>query len=118
MNDFNRRLISSIRVTEEGALKTNMRGKKRKREIASAEKAINKVGQKKIKNAIESSEQEAARIVAAVMSPRKEPQNGQSKEPHNGKDRKEPQNGLSKEPHNGQEEEQADILTKTGQYHL
>ena len=62
--------------------------KKRKREIASAAKAIEKVGQKKIKNAIESSEQEAARIVAAVMSPRKEPQNGQSKEPHNGKDRK------------------------------
>ena len=52
MNDFNRRLISSIRVTEEGALKTNMWGKKRKREIASAAKAINKVGQKKIQNAI------------------------------------------------------------------
>ena len=40
------------------------------------------------------------------MSPRKEPQNFQSKDPQNGKDIKEPQNG--------QEEEQADILTDTG----
>ena len=31
MNDFNRRMISSIRVTEEGALKTNIWEKKRKR---------------------------------------------------------------------------------------
>ena len=92
--------------------------KKRKREIVSAAKAIDKVCHKKIQNAIESSKKEAARIVAAVMSPRKEPYNGQSKEPQNGKDRKEPQNGLSKEPHNGQEEEQVDILTNTGQYHL
>ena len=44
------------------------------------------------------------------MSPRKEPQNGQSKEPQNGKDRKEPQNGQSKETQNVQEEEQADTL--------
>ena len=50
MNDFKRRLISSIRVTEEGTRKTNLWGKKRKREIASAEKAINKVDQKKMQN--------------------------------------------------------------------
>ena len=48
------------------------------------------------------------------MSPIKEPQNGQSKDPHNGKDRKEPQNGQSKEPQNGQEEEQADTLNEIG----
>ena len=48
------------------------------------------------------------------MSPRKEPQNGQSKEPQNGKDRKEPQNYQSKEPQNGQEEEQADTLKEIG----
>ena len=81
MNDFNRRLISSIHVTEEGALKTNILEKKRKIEIASAAKAINKADQEKIHNAIEYSEQEAARIIAAIMSPRKEPQNGQGKEP-------------------------------------
>ena len=44
------------------------------------------------------------------MSPRKEPHNGQSKEPHNGKDRKEPRNGQSKEPQNGQEEDQVHAL--------
>ena len=48
MNDFNRRMISRIRVTEEGALKTNIWEKKFKREIASAEKAIDKTDQKKI----------------------------------------------------------------------
>ena len=114
MNDFNRRLISSICVTEKGALKTNIWKKKRKIEIVLAAKAIEKVNQKKIQSVIESSEQKAARIVAAIMSPRKVPQNVQSKEPQNGKDRKEPQNGLSKEPHNGKEEEQAEILTNTG----
>ena len=46
--------------------------------------------------------------------PRKEPQNGQSKDPHNGKDRKEPHNGQSKESQNVQEEQQADILTDIG----
>ena len=45
------------------------------------------------------------------MSPRKEPQNGQIKEPQNGKDIKEPQIGQSKEPQNVQEEEEAYILT-------
>ena len=70
--------------------------------------------QKKIYNSIESSEQEASRIVASIMSPRKEPQNGQSKEPQNGKDRKEPQSGKSKEPQNVQEEEQADTLKDIG----
>ena len=70
--------------------------------MASAAKAIDKADQKKIQNAIESSGQEAERIAAAIMSPRKEPQNGQSKEPQNSKDRKEPQNGQSKEPQNGQ----------------
>ena len=114
MNDLNRRLIYSILVTEEGALKTNIWGKKRKREIASAAKAIDKVNQKKIHNAIESSKQEAARIVAAIMSPRKEPQNDQIKEPQNGKDRKEPHNVQKKESQNGKEEEQADILTNIG----
>ena len=48
------------------------------------------------------------------MSPRKEPQNGQSKEPQNGNDRKEPQNGQSKEPKNGQVEEQSDTLKNIG----
>ena len=48
------------------------------------------------------------------MLPRKNPQNGQSKEPQNGKDRKELQNGQSKEPQNGQEEEQADTLKYIG----
>ena len=72
---------------------TNIWKKKRKREIASSAKAIDKAYHKKIQNAIESSEQEAANILAAVMSPRKELQNGQSKDPQNGKDRKEPQNG-------------------------
>ena len=81
MNNFNRRLISSIRVTEEGALKTNMWVKKRKREISSALKAIDNVNQKKIQNAMESSVQEAARKVAAIMSTIKVPQNGQSNEP-------------------------------------
>ena len=47
MNDFNRIMISSIRVTEEDALKTNIWGKKRKREISSAAKAIDKSDQKK-----------------------------------------------------------------------
>ena len=80
----------------------------------SAAKAIDKFDQKKIQNSIESSEQKAERIVAAIVSPRKEPQNGQSKEPQNGKDRKEPQNGQSKEPRNGQEKEQADTLKDIG----
>ena len=40
------------------------------------------------------------------MSARKEPQNGQSKEPQNGKDKKEPQNG--------QEEEETDTLKVIG----
>ena len=47
MNNFNRRLISIIRVIEEGALKTTKLGKKRKREIVSAEKAIDKINLKK-----------------------------------------------------------------------
>ena len=81
----------------------------------SAAKAIDKADQKKIQNAIESSEQEAAIIVAAILSPRKEPQNGQSKEPQNRKDiQKEPQIFQSKEPQNGQEEEQADTLMDIG----
>ena len=71
MNDFNRRLIPIIRVTKEGALKTNIWEKKCKIEIASAAKAIHKIDQKKIQNAMESSDQEAARIVAAIMSPKK-----------------------------------------------
>ena len=71
MNDFNRRMISSIRVTEEGALNTNIWGNKRKREIASAAKVIDKINQKKIQNAIESSDKEAVGIVAAIMPPRK-----------------------------------------------
>ena len=36
MDDFNRRLISSIRVTEESALRINILEKKRKREVAAA----------------------------------------------------------------------------------
>ena len=48
MNNFNRKLISSIRVTEEGALKTNIWVNKCKREIESAAKSIDKVNQKKI----------------------------------------------------------------------
>ena len=43
MNDFNRRMISIIHMTEEGALKINIWEKKRKREIASEAKAIDKV---------------------------------------------------------------------------
>ena len=39
MNNFNRGLISIICVTEEDALKTNIWGKKRTREIASSPKA-------------------------------------------------------------------------------
>ena len=89
-------------------------GDKRKREILSAAKSIDKADQKKINNAIEYSEKEAERIVSANMLPRKEPQNGQNKEPHNGKDRKEPHNGQSKEPHNGKEEEQVDTLKDIG----
>ena len=114
MNNFNRRLIPRIRATEEGTLKTNIWEEKHKREIASAAKSIDKVDQNKIQNDIESSEQEAAKIVPAIISPRKEPQNGQSKEPQNVKDRKEPQNGQSKEHQNGQEKEQVDILTEIG----
>ena len=67
INDFKRRMISKILVTEEGALKTKIWENKRNREIASAAKAIDKANQKKIQNAIESSEQEAARIVAAII---------------------------------------------------
>ena len=48
INDFNRRLISSIRVTEEGAFNTNIWEKKRKREIVSAAKTIDNIKQKKI----------------------------------------------------------------------
>ena len=48
MNDFNRRMISSIRVTKEVTLKTNIWENKRKRERASAAKAIDKDNQKKI----------------------------------------------------------------------
>ena len=48
MNEFNRRMISGISVTEEGALKTNIWGKKRKREIASVSKVIDRDDQKKI----------------------------------------------------------------------
>ena len=40
-------MISSICVTEEGALQTNIWEKKRKREISSSEKAIDKDDQKK-----------------------------------------------------------------------
>ena len=54
MNDFNRIMISRIRVTEEGTLKTNIWGNKCKIEIASAAKVIDKSDQKKIQNAIES----------------------------------------------------------------
>ena len=43
MDDFNRRLISSIRVTEESALRINILEKKRKREVAAAAKVIDKV---------------------------------------------------------------------------
>ena len=52
MNDFNIRMIIRICLTEEGALKTNIWEKKRKREIASAAKEIDKANQKKIYNAI------------------------------------------------------------------
>ena len=81
MNHFNRRMIYSICVTEEGALKTNIWEKKHNREISSAALAIEEANQKKIHNSIESSEQEAARTVATIMLPKKEPHNGQSKEP-------------------------------------
>ena len=57
MNDFNRRMISSICVTEEGAPNIIIWETKRKREIASAAKAIYRADQNKIKNAIESPEQ-------------------------------------------------------------
>ena len=43
MDDFNRRLISSIRVTEESALRINILEKKRKREVAAAAQVIYKV---------------------------------------------------------------------------
>ena len=55
MNDFNRIIISSIFVTEEGALNSNIWGKKRKIEKASAAKSTYKDDQNKIQNAIESS---------------------------------------------------------------
>ena len=46
MNDFNRRLISSIRVIEESALRINILEKKRKREVAGAAQVIDKVNRK------------------------------------------------------------------------
>ena len=44
IDDFNRRLISSIHVTEESALRINILEKKRKREVAAAAQVIDKVG--------------------------------------------------------------------------
>ena len=43
MDNFNRRLISIIRFTEESALRINILEKKRKREVAAAAQVINKV---------------------------------------------------------------------------
>ena len=45
MDYFNRRLISSIRVTEESALRINILEKKCKRKLAAAAQAIDKVDQ-------------------------------------------------------------------------
>ena len=43
MEDFNRRLLSSIRVTEESALRINILEKKRKREVAAVAQVTDKV---------------------------------------------------------------------------
>ena len=56
MDDFNCRLISSIRVTEESALRINILEKKRKREVAAAAQVIDKVdwAHKQAKNIVAS----------------------------------------------------------------
>ena len=56
MDDFNRRLISSIRVTEESALRINILEKKRKRKVADAAQVIDKVdwAHKQAKNIVAS----------------------------------------------------------------
>ena len=43
MEDFNRRLTSSILVTEESALRINILEKKHKREVAATDQVIDKV---------------------------------------------------------------------------
>ena len=56
MDNFNRRLISSIRVTEESALRINILKKKHKREVAAAAQVIDKVdwAHKQAKNIVAS----------------------------------------------------------------
>ena len=56
MDNFNRRLISSIRANEESALRINILEKKRKREVAAAAQVIDKVGwaHKQAKNIVAS----------------------------------------------------------------
>ena len=59
MDDFYRRLISSIRVTEESALRINILEKKQKREVASAAQVINKVDR---------AHEKAKNIVASIVA--------------------------------------------------
>jgi hypothetical protein len=69
MDNFNRRMISNVRVTEEGALRGHILKRKRKQEIASAATAVDKVDRIRIQSALDSSEKEAARIVSSIVSP-------------------------------------------------
>ena len=59
MGDFNRRLVSSILVTEVSAIRSTILNKKRKREVAATVQEINKVDHEKI-------QAKAARIVSEI----------------------------------------------------
>ena len=61
MDGFNRRILSSVRVTGESALRDNLLEKKRKREVAATVRGIDMIDHKRAATM-------AARIVADIMS--------------------------------------------------
>ena len=65
MDEFHRRLISSVRVTEESALKGSFIEKKRKRKVAASIREVNQIDYEKAKTM-------AARIVSNILSNNKE----------------------------------------------
>ena len=69
IEEFHHRLLSSVRVTEESALKSNILEKKRKREVAASISEVKRIDYEKAKTM-------AARIVSDIMSDDKEENNG------------------------------------------
>ena len=65
MDYFHQRLLSSVRITEENALKGSLIEKKRKREVAASIREVNQIDYEKAKTM-------AARIVSDIFSNNKE----------------------------------------------